>query len=945
MSGKNVVRQDVVQITWDVASSPFGKITKEVNEFHSTAGKAFGNTESKFNKFSKSMSKGWDNTVKGANKLKASLTPLDNKLNKLGNSAVKVGKKFASSLGKTAKRAVLGLAGAVGTLGTLSVKGYAEYEQLIGGVETLFKGDAGGVIENANKAYKTAGLSANAYMDTVTSFSASLLQSLNGDTKKATSVADRAIIDMSDNANKMGTDMSSIQYAYQGFAKQNYTMLDNLKLGYGGTKEEMERLVKEASQMTDVQKKLGVTVDGSSLSFANIINAISVVQEKMGITGTTSEEAATTIQGSISSMKGAWTNFMVGMADPSQDFDVLLKNLIDSVITVGKNLIPRIGIVLKQTVQELAPAIGQGLLKLKEYLIANKEVIWSGFKEIMAQGINLVYKLFTGESLDIESLKSKIQSVTDKVIGFVTIIKDNMPLVKATIIGVVGAIALLKGTMFACNAIIAINNGLMKAKQAIDLLCIAKTKAVAAAQWIVNTSFLGCPIVWIVAGILAVIAVFILLVKNWDKVKEAAVKCWGKIRNTWANVSSWFSSKIVTPIKKGFSGLWDGICDGANAALDKVKTAWGGIKDWFADIWKQTVKNVATPVNKIIGGANWVLEKVGSDKKIDEWQPYARGTAGHPGGNAIVNDGSGAELVQFPNGKMFIPSGRNVLLPNAPRGMRVLNAENTARLMGRKSPTFHYEDGAGFSVWDFFSKPSELVGKVIDKFVSFKNMSGYALDVGKGMVNTAKTAMVDWVKGLFNSSGGKDIGSYVPSKGVEQWRSVVEQALKMENLFSAANVKRTLYQMQTESGGNPKAINNWDSNARRGTPSKGLMQVIDPTFKAYARKGYSSNIYHPLSNVLASVRYAKSRYGSLAKAYRGVGYAGGIGLPYYDPSSSISAYRGGNTNNNNYSPSFTLNMSGTVDRTTERTVKKWVKEAIEDTIDSMSRTSPRLQEV
>lgn len=179
--------------------------------------------------------------------------------------------------------AVAGVATAFGVMTKKALDSYASLEQNIGGVETLFKDSSQSVVDNAKKAYKTAGLSANAYMETVTSFSASLLQSLGGDTKKAADYADRAIIDMSDNANKMGTSMELIQNAYQGFAKQNYTMLDNLKLGYGGTKEEMQRLVQDASKMTDVQKELGVTVDGSSLSFGNIVNAISVMQKHMGI--------------------------------------------------------------------------------------------------------------------------------------------------------------------------------------------------------------------------------------------------------------------------------------------------------------------------------------------------------------------------------------------------------------------------------------------------------------------------------------------------------------------------------------------------------------------------------------------------------------------------------------------------------------------------------------
>ena len=186
-----------------------------------------------------------------------------------------------------------------------AIANYAEYEQLVGGVDTLFKDSSKKVQEYANNAYKTAGISANEYMETVTSFSASLLQSLGGDTDKAASVADMAITDMSDNANKMGTDIGRIQDTYQGFAKQNYTMLDNLKLGYGGTKTEMERLLKDATAIS------GVKYDISNLN--DVYQAIHVIQGELDITGTTAKEASTTIQGSISSMKSAWTNLITSM--------------------------------------------------------------------------------------------------------------------------------------------------------------------------------------------------------------------------------------------------------------------------------------------------------------------------------------------------------------------------------------------------------------------------------------------------------------------------------------------------------------------------------------------------------------------------------------------------------------------------------------------------------
>jgi len=295
-----------------------------------------------------------DGTVKiGAEVDQKSFSSSVSKLSSVASSAFsKIGKVAkVSFLGTTA---VIGAASAaIGGLSKVAVDAYASYEQLTGGVETLFKDSSDIVMKYANNAYKTAGLSANQYMETVTSFSASLLQSLGGNTKKAAETADKAIIDMADNANKMGTSMESIQYAYQGFAKQNYTMLDNLKLGYGGTKQEMERL------LADAEKLAGRKFDLSS--FADIVEAIHVVQEQMGIAGTTSLEAATTIEGSVNSMKAAWANFITGMADGDQDIGQLTQNLVDSVITVMDNLVPRI--------QELLPRLATGIAELIQGLL------------------------------------------------------------------------------------------------------------------------------------------------------------------------------------------------------------------------------------------------------------------------------------------------------------------------------------------------------------------------------------------------------------------------------------------------------------------------------------------------------------------------------------------------------------------------------------------------
>lgn len=253
----------------------------------------------------------------------------------------------------------------------------------MGGVETLFKDSSDIVMQYAANAYQTAGLSANDYMSTVTSFSASLLQGLGGDTEQAAEIANLAITDMSDNANKMGTDMEAIQNAYQGFAKQNYTMLDNLKLGYGGTQAEMVRLINDSGIL---EEKID-SMDG--ITFDQMIQAIHVVQTEMGITGTTALEASTTIEGSLNSAKAAWSNLLVGIADDSQDFDMLVENFVDSVVTAADNLIPRIETSitgLGNLIEKLLPVIVEEIPGIVNDILP----------ELVESGINMIQSILNG---------------------------------------------------------------------------------------------------------------------------------------------------------------------------------------------------------------------------------------------------------------------------------------------------------------------------------------------------------------------------------------------------------------------------------------------------------------------------------------------------------------------------------------------------------------------
>ena len=346
------------------AQADVNKTAKALNEL--------GKEEEDAGKKAKEASKGGFTVLKGvlADLTSKAIQSAIAGMKKLGSTAIDVGKQ--------------------------AIESYADYEQLVGGVETLFKDSAGIVQDYANQAYKSSGLSANQYMETITSFSASLLQGLNGDTAKAAKIADMAIIDMSDNANKMGTSMEMITNAYQGFAKGNFQMLDNLKLGYGGTKEEMARLINESGVMGDTLITTGKNGNFATVSFAKMVEAIHKVQENMGITGTTAKEASSTIQGSASSMRSAWKNLLTGIADDTQDTKKLVKNFTDSVITYAKNLVPRIKIsvdgikkLVNSIITEVFPKLKKEVPELKplintfEWFIKNKDLVVGAMKAIV----------------------------------------------------------------------------------------------------------------------------------------------------------------------------------------------------------------------------------------------------------------------------------------------------------------------------------------------------------------------------------------------------------------------------------------------------------------------------------------------------------------------------------------------------------------------------------
>lgn len=357
-----------------------------------------------------------NNATADLNRTKAGIEAVNNEMKNTSvvsqfGSALKSGLAVAA---KAAAAATVAAAGAVIALTKSAAENYGEYEQLVGGVETLFKDSAGTVEEYAKNAYQTAGLSANQYMETVTSFSASLLQSMGNDTAAAAEKADQAITDMSDNANKMGTDMQSIQNAYQGFAKQNYTMLDNLKLGYGGTKEEMQRLIDDANALNAAQ---GNYTNYSIESYADIVDAIHTVQTEMGITGTTALEASTTIEGSIGAMKAAYANFVTGLGNDNADISELSSQLIQSVGTVAENVLPVVETVLKNIAEAVQRDGPEMIEKFVSYAIEK-------LPEVISLGLQMVISLVKGLAQNIPQL---VTSVLNMMATIVKTIWESLP--------------------------------------------------------------------------------------------------------------------------------------------------------------------------------------------------------------------------------------------------------------------------------------------------------------------------------------------------------------------------------------------------------------------------------------------------------------------------------------------------------------------------------------
>lgn len=633
----------------------------------------------------------------------------------VGTAASKAGELMAT-MAKATTAAVGAVATGLAAITKSAVSHYADYEQLVGGVETLFKESGSIVMGYAENAYKDAGLSANDYMETITSFSASLIQSLGGDTKAAAEIGNQAIVDMSDNANKMGTDMAMIQNAYQGFAKGNYTMLDNLKLGYGGTASEMARLINDSGilgdEMINLADKQNIGAALQEVGFARITQAIHIMQERMGIAGTTQLEAASTISGSIGMMKAAWDNFLTGMANPDADFSKLTEDLVNSIITVADNLIPRIvetvprivdGLMavmgtlsgyMPEIISSILPALISGAASLVASLMSELPALIQQLIPVVVSSLQLVVDAITSTlgiaSVNVEEVFNKIGQVFQTVWELCLSIWDSVgkPLVD-TIVEVFQYLAdnwdTISSTMKEIFQTLWDNVKTIWNNIAVPVFELIQTVIVKVAEVfndktsnireLISTLFNDIKTLWEthLKPCFEAIGTFITdtLAPAFEKVFDTIIRpivenVFQNIINLWTNSLKPIFEGICEFLTGVFSGSWD---DAFNGITKIVSGVMGGL----VAIVKAPINGIIGLINGFIGGLNkiqipdWVPSVGGKGLNIPKIPLLANGGNIEMSGAAIVGE-EGPELLHLPKGAKVSPldkaSGNNNITQN-----------------------------------------------------------------------------------------------------------------------------------------------------------------------------------------------------------------------------------------------------------------------------------------
>lgn len=526
---------------------------------------------------------------------------------KLGELSGKLGNglKTAAKIGTAAVGAA---AAGIGALTKVAVDNYAEYEQLVGGVETLFKENSGLIQELASNAYKTAGISANSYMEQATAFSASLIQALGGDTAAASAYANRAILDMSDNANKMGTDIETIQMTYQSLMRGNYAMLDNLKLGYGGTKAELERLVSDAEKLT------GEALDPSK--FSDVITAINAVQTELGITGTTVKEAGTTIEGSVNSMKAAWDNLITGIADDNADLEQLVDNFVTTIVGDGTennlgvlgNVMPAVEMALKgaaKVVAQSAPIIAEELPKLMEEILPELASATANLIVALADQIPSMAQTLVDAAFQIVD---EIGNAFEERIPSLSVIFENL---ETVVVSLTAAFAAYKAAM----AISWIIDALRKA-----------TEGQTIAQTLLNAVMNANPFVLIATLIAGLVAAIITLWNTNDGFRESVTSAWESIKNVFSavvdSIVGFFTESIPVAFNTVVEFFTVTVPEAISSFVDSVGTFFTetipgffeNFVQWFTELPEKIAYWLGFAIGKLISwgaeAVEWVITEV-----------------------------------------------------------------------------------------------------------------------------------------------------------------------------------------------------------------------------------------------------------------------------------------------------------------------------------------------
>ena len=513
--------------------------------------------------------------------------------------------KAASVATKAVAAGVTAVTAAAGVITKSSLDAYASYEQNVGGVQKMF-GNMGKsldeyaaltgqtveqcsdewqrledaqstVLENAANAYATAGMSANQYMEQVTSFSAALITSMDGDTQAAADRANIAMIDMADNVNTFGTSMEDVQNAYQGFAKQNYTMLDNLKLGYGGTQQEMQRLIQDASKMTDIQEKLGVTVDGTSMSFDNVVAAIHVMQESMQIGGTTMREAATTIEGSVNMAKAAWQNWVTELGKDDADMEKLTTQLVDSVTTAASNIVPRIAVIA-----------GAAMAALSEQLPSAVEQLGASLSEYAPTlGASVMSLIGTVAQMAMEYAPTALLAIVDAITAFLTEYAPTLLQAAMTMLLAIVQAIIDSGPQ--------IMDALMVVLQSLVQVCINNMPAMASAAHDLIEMLLQAIVDYgpaILQQLLLLLASLIVAIgmavgQFFDQGVAVIQGLWDGAMEAFQSVADWFGS-LGDMILGAVGDLRSLLVDAGKSVIDGflggLKDAWDCVTGWFGEI-------------------------------------------------------------------------------------------------------------------------------------------------------------------------------------------------------------------------------------------------------------------------------------------------------------------------------------------------------------------------